>query len=105
MKAVVIADFANEYEYRVIKVPHGTAAPTLEKHRELLAEAIKTMTEQGDEVAVEICDLAGYKSFCELQHAVNTPATVAAYVLTKHGGVEKRFQSGLEHQNITIFKD
>lgn len=99
---VVLADFENDAEYHEIKDPHGTAFPTLAMHRVALQEAVRNMEEQGYEVAVEICDLAGYLAFCLLQNAANTPQTVAAYVVMKHGGAEKKYQQGLDHQNITV---
>lgn len=102
---VVLADFADEHEYHAIKDPHGSAFPTLAMHRFALQEAVRNMADQGYEVAVEICDLAGYQEFCKLQNALNTPQTVAAYVVMKHGGKEKVFQEGLDHQNIEIHKD
>ena len=102
---IVLADFASEEEYRAIKGPHGTAAPTLKQHKILLAEAEKQMTALGNEVAIIICDLAGYTEFCKKQKAVNTPQTVAAYVIMKHGGVEDVIQPGLQHQNITILPE
>lgn len=102
---VVLADFANEEEYHAIKDPHGTAFPTLTMHRAALQEAVRNMAAQGYEVAVEICDLAGFQAYCKLQNALNTPATVAAYVVAKHGGVENEHQEGLDHQYITVHKE
>ena len=99
---VVLADFANDAEYHEIKDPHGTSFADLATHRLALREAVRNMEEQGYEVAVEICDLAGYLAFCLLQNAANTPQTVAAYVVMKHGGAEKKYQPGLDHQNITV---
>ena len=99
---VVLADYACESEYHAIKDPHGSAFKTLEMHREALRETIFSLSQQGYEVAVEIYDIAGYQEFCKLQNALNTPQTVAAYVVAKHGGSEKKFQPGLDHQNITI---
>ena len=99
---VVLADFANEAEYHAIKDPHGTAFETLEMHRMILQEAAASLTAQGNNVFVEICDQAGYEEFCKLQNAFNTPQTVAAYVVMKHGGAEKKHQPGLDHQNITV---
>lgn len=101
---IVLADFCNEQEYHAIKDPHGTAFATLTLHREALREAVRQMISQGHEVYIEFCDQAGYEEFCKLQKALNTPQTVAAYVLMKHGGKEKQKQPGLEHQNITIHK-
>lgn len=102
---VVLADFADEHEYHAIKDPQGTAFETLEMHRMIMQESISSLTAQGYSVEVEICDLAGYQEFCKLQNALNTPQTVAAYVIMKHGGKEKEFQEGLDHQNIEVHKD
>lgn len=99
---VVLADFANEEEYHAIKAAHGTGFPDLRIHRENLQYATFHLESQGYEVAVEICDLAGYTEFRALQNAMNTPQTVAAYVVMKHGGAEKKYQPGLDHQNITV---
>ena len=99
---IVLADFASEEEYRAIKGTHGTAAPTLKQHKVLIAEAEKQMTAMGNKVAIIICDLAGYTEFCKKQKAVNTPQTVASYVIMKHRGVEDVIQPELQHQNITI---
>ena len=99
---VVLADFANDEEYHAIKAAHGTGFPDLRIHRENLQYATLHLESQGYEVAVEICDLAGYTEFRALQNAMNTPQTVAAYVVAKHGGMEKKFQPGLDHHNITV---
>lgn len=99
---VVLADFADEHEYHAIKDPQGTAFETLKMHRMIMQESISSLTAQGYSVEVEICDLAGYQEFCKLQNALNTPQTVAAYVVMKHGGAEKKHQPGLDHQYITV---
>ncbi|MBQ5757802.1 MAG: hypothetical protein IIV93_04725 [Clostridia bacterium] len=101
---IVLADFLNDQEYHAIKAPHGTAFATLELHREALKGAIAQMRAQGYEVAVEICDQPGYEAFCKLQKALNTPQTVSAYVVMKHGNMQQKLQPGLQHQNITIHR-
>ena len=93
---VVLADFANEKEFNYIRNKQRSERYTLAVHRAMLANTKIQLQLQGYEVAVEICDLNGYLEFCKLQNALNTPATVAAYVAAKHGGVDKENQEGLK---------
>lgn len=101
LPTVVLADFANEEEYDAIKNTQGVGKSSLRMHKKLIEEAVQQFRKQGYRVAIEICDFEGYKEFCITQKALNTPQTVAAYVEMKHRGVEKQFQPGLDHQNIT----
>ena len=101
---IILADFLNDQEYHAIKDSHGTAFATLELHREALKGAIAQMRAQGYEVAVEICDQPGYEAFCKLQKALNTPQTVAAYVVEKYKNNQNEYHPGLQHQNIMIHR-
>jgi hypothetical protein len=99
---IVLADFASEEEYQKIKGPHGTAAKDLSAHRELIKAAKTAMEGEGHTVKVVTCDIAGYTDFCRMNKALNTPQTVAAYVVKKSEGSLEVVEPGLRHQNITI---
>lgn len=100
---IVLADFENEMEYRQIKAV--TAFKSLKEHRQALMQAKGNYELKGFKVALETCDLKGYKEFLKKNNIQNTPQNVAGYVVAKFTkNLDKDF-SELKHQNIEIIED